>query len=338
MTRQYTWTNSDGLVVGGGRNIGDAISPLDERAIDDEIKGNVTPISSLASLQTLAQTNELNTLTTYVDLSTNTRYWAISANTFVTAGQQLDSSILNYVQSGFLPPASGTIASATLSSGVAYVDGNRVARAATPLSLTATRDNYIDVRRDGTILVTPVTVSATAPAIPANSMRLGFCTTNATNVTARSISAFDNIGNWMYNVTPTPLCKTTRTTATGYGGAAIVLPYPDADVFDNANIHDPVTNNSRFTLPFNGIYYIDCSLIWFSAVTPISAYSLAPRLDGSITDSSFPEGYQGTQATQNMRCSGTIVGRAGQYLEMVFTPNGASGAIDVTRFSITKVL
>lgn len=261
---------------------------------------------------------------------------AVAQNSFIQgSGAPFDSSTLNWVESGFLLPASGTIASfPTMSAGVAYVEGVKVQRAATPLVLTASRDNYVDISRFGVVTVTAVVVAAAAPAIAANSLRLGFVTTGASAVTSRTFAAFDSLGNWMYNVTPNAMCKLTRVAATGYGGAAIALAFPDADVFDNANMHDPALNNSRIQLPFNGVYSVDCSLIWFAAQTPSSAYSLAPRLDGAISDSSFPEGYQGTQATQAMRCSGKIVGRAGQYLEMVFTPNGASGAIDVTRLSV----
>lgn len=297
----------------------------------------VVRLSSLAALQALSVAGQLDPAATYVDTTTGQKYWATNGTTFLSAGGTLDASALNYVASGLLPPASGTIAAATLSAGVAYVEGNRVALAATPLLLTATRDNYIDLRRDGTVIVTPVTVAAAAPAIPVNSMRLGFSRTDATNVTLRTFEAFDSLGNWMYNTVAAPLCKTTRTAATGYAGAALALPFPDADTFDNAAFHDPVTNNTRFVLPANGAYQIDCSLIWFAGVTPGTAFTLAPRLDGSINDASFPEGYQGAQATQAMRCSGIITGRAGQYVEMVFTPNGASGAIDITRFSIAKV-
>lgn len=258
----------------------------------------------------------------------------------VTLGPQ-DLGIVNHVESGLLPPASGAIAGATLSAGVAYVEGARVALPATPLTLTATRDNYIDLRRDNTVIVTPVTVAAAAPAVPVNSMRLGFVRTDATTVTARTIQAFDSLGNWMYNVVATPLCKATRVSANGYGGAPIALQFPDADVFDNANMHSPTVDNTRFVLPYNGAYQIECSLIWFAAVTPGSAFTLAPRITdpvlGVIADPSFPEGYQGTQATMAMRTSGVITGRAGQYVEMIFTPNGSSGAIDVTRFSIQRI-
>ena len=302
----------------------------------------VIELASLAALQSLALAGLLDPSATYVDTTTGQKYWATNGSTFLSAGANLDSSNLNWVQSGLLPPASGALAAATLSAGVAYVEGNRIALAATPLLLTATRDNYIDLRRDGTVIVTPVTVAAAAPAIPANSMRLGFSRTDATTVTARTISAFDSLGNWMYNTVAQPMCVVYRATSTAYGGAAVPLPFPDADIFDNtqtaslAGMHDPSTNNSRFTLPSNGAYQLDVSLLWFSAVTPTVSFDLFAQLDG-VTINGFPHGYQGAQATQNMRMSGTLQGRAGQYVEANFNPNGASGTIGESRLTIVRV-
>lgn len=297
----------------------------------------VVKLPSLATLQALALANGLDQAATYVDTATGQKYWALNSNTFLSAGGTFDAGDPNWVQSGLLPPASGTIAAATLTAGVAYVEGNRVALPATPLTLTATRDNYIDLRRDGTVIVTPVTVSGAAPAIPANSTRLGFSRTDATNVLSRTFEAFDSLGNWMYNTVSVAMCRVTRASASGYAGAAIALPFPDADLFDNANIHDPVTNNTRFVLPSNGAYAIDCSLIWFAAVTPTTAYTLNVRLDGGSDLVGFSEGYQGAQATQAMRMTGTFTARGGQYVEVFFNPNGATGAVDVTRLSIVRV-
>lgn len=297
----------------------------------------VQTVTSAAVLQTLAIAGRLRPQVIYVDAVTGQRFWALNESTFVSAGLALDFSVLNYVESGLLLPASGTLAAAAVTAGVGYVEACRVALPATAPGFTATRDNYVDLRRDGVLVVTPVTIAAAAPPIAANSMRLGFCTTDGTSVTSRTISAFDSLGNWMYNVSPMPGCKVARVASSGYGGAAIALPFPDANIFDNASMHDPLLNNTRITFPSNGIYSIDCSLIWFAPVTPASSYTLNVRLDGSITDNSFPEGFQGTQATQNMRCAGTIAARAGQYMEMIFTPNGASGAIDVTRLNVQRL-
>lgn len=291
---------------------------------------------TLAQLDSLATAGQLDLNTTYVDTATGNRYWATSTSTYVSSGDVFDAGNVNYVASGLLPPASGTIAAATLSAGVAYIGGVRVARAASAITLTATRDNYIDIRRDGTITVTPVTVAAAAPALAANSIRLGFCTTNASNVTSRTIGAFDSLGNWMYNVVPRPMCAVANLVAAGYGGPAITLAYSAADVFDNASIHDPVTNNTRFTLPANGAYSLDAVAVWYSSVTPTFAYELTPLLDGTAI-SGFPVAYAGAHPLNTLRLTGTFFGRAGQFLELRFNPNGGGGAIDQSNVTLVML-
>lgn len=299
--------------------------------------GSMQSVATLAQLSSLAALGALNPNTTYVVSSTGEKYWATNSSTYTSAGRSLDVSNVSYVEAGLLVPESGTIAAAALSGGVAYIGGNRVVLGATPLTFIATRDNYVDVNRNGVVTVTSVTVAAAAPVLAANSIRLGFSRTDAMNVTLRTIQAFDSLGNWMYNTVSVPMCKITRASATGYGGAAIVLPFPDVNTFDNANLHNPSVDNSRVTFPASGAYYIDCVVLWFAAVTPISSYTLAPRLNGTLDDASFPLAFQGTQATQSMRCSGIVHARAGDYLEMVFTPNGATGAVDASRLHVIKV-
>lgn len=264
----------------------------------------------------------------------------IGRNQFINgAGVPFDTSFLNYIQSGFVLPTSGSIASLpVMTAGVAYIEGVRVQRAATSLSLTPTRDNYIDITRSGLLVITPVTVAGAAPAIPANGMRIGFITTNATDITGATTGADDNAGNWMGNLVAVPTCKVVRTTQSGYTGTTIALPFPETDAFDNALFHNPSINNTRFTFPSNGAYSVDCVLLWFATVTPTaSVFSLEARLDGVTTDGSFTIGYQGPQATRSMRASGVVIARAGQYLEMMFNPGGDTGAIDQSRVNITRI-
>lgn len=297
----------------------------------------VVRLPNLATLQALSLANALDPAATYVDTSTGYKYWARDNTNFLSAGLSYDTSVLNYVESGLLPPASGTIAAAALAAGVAYVEANRVALAATPLTLTATRDNYIDLRRDGTIAVTPVTVGAAAPVLAANSMRLGFCTTDATNVTARSIEAADSLGNWMYNVAARATCKLRSLTLQGFGGAPVTVAFPDVDIMDNASMHNPASNNSRIQLPYNGTYAVECGIVFSNALTPLSVFELAPRLNGSISDISFPAGYAGPQARNALHCAGTISARGGQYMEMLFTMNGVSDAIVAAWLNVRHV-
>jgi hypothetical protein len=289
----------------------------------------VVRLSSLAALQTLSAGGQLDPAATYLDTSTGYKYQALNGTDFLSVGLSFDASVLNYVESGLLPPASGTIAAATLSAGVAYIEGNRVALAATRLVLTATRDNYIDLRRDGTVIVTAVTVAAASPAIPANSMRLGFSRTDATNVTLNSTNAFDTLGNWMGNVTPKPSCRLRSNTLQGSGGAEISVAFPETDIFDNASMHDPVTNNTRINFPSPGTYFMSCAIAFSAPQTPLSSFALYVRMNGATEEATFPQDSRGTAgAIISMQTSGfvTVPAAAGQYAEFRFIPNGVAGA------------
>lgn len=300
---------------------------------------------TLSQLNTLATAGQLDLNTTYIDTATGYKYWARDANNYSSAGLNFDVSALNYVESGLLLPASGTIAAATLSAGVAYVEANRIARAATALTLTATRDNYVDLRRDGTVTVTAVTVGAAAPAIPVNSMRLGFCTTNASNVTSRTIAAFDSLGNWMYNVSRMPACKLRNTgTFSGFGGASVAVDWTLADVFDNANMHSPSTNSTRIVFPSPGMYVLSCSVQFNGAITAVGALELAcyvSILGGASTeDSTFPKDTRNPLSAGNLslQTSGVVQAVAnGDYAEFYILPNGASGACAAAWLNCSKV-
>jgi len=272
------------------------------------------PVPSSATLNAIAIAGELKLDTTYVDTTTGQKFWARDANNYSSAGLNFDVSALNYVESGLLLPASGTIA----------------------LTLTATRDNYVDLRRDGTVTVTAVTVGAAAPAIPVNSMRLGFCTTNASNVTSRTISAFDSLGNWMYNVTPRQGCELESTTLQGVGGSAVTVLFPNADIFDNASMHDNVTNSDRIILPVNGIYQADLAIQFSGPFTPLSVFILQARVDGTVQPG-FPRGVLGAFSTLTMGCSGSFRARAGQYLDFLFSPNGIGASIAEARLTVNRI-
>jgi hypothetical protein len=256
----------------------------------------------------------------------------IARNQFIQGSSlPFDSSSVNFIQSGFVLPTSGTIASLpAMTAGVAYIEGIKVSLSASPLVLTATRDNYIDITRFGAVIVTPVAVAGVAPAIPVNAMRVGFVTTNATNVTGATSNAFDNQGNWMGNTSSAPACRLRSNTLQGSGGAEISVAFPEADVFDNASLHDPVTNNSRITLLSPGTYFLSCAIAFSAPQTPLSSFSLYLRLNGTTEETTFPQDSRGSAgAVINMQTSGFVTVPAAstpQYVEFRFIPNGVAGA------------
>ena len=57
-------------------------------------------------------------------------------------------------------------------------------------------------------------------------------------------------------------CRARRTTTLVIGTAATVIGF-DADNWDNAGLHDPVSNNNRFVAPAAGVYDFSCSVALF---------------------------------------------------------------------------
>lgn len=94
-----------------------------------------------------------------------------------------ETGVGNFVYTGILGSTSASLI-LSLTAGTAYVLGYRIAMSATDKTMTATKDNYVDLDQDGVFHVTPVAIAATAPSIYANSIRIGKATTNGTAITS----------------------------------------------------------------------------------------------------------------------------------------------------------
>lgn len=117
-------------------------------------------------------------------------------------------TIGNFVASGGVLAGSGygSTLGWTLSAGVVYINGNRYTIASTSGNVTASKDTYFDVLLpvSGTVatLVNTggniVANNATAPALAANSVRLGFIVSGASSIAASTSikqTGFDSLGN-----------------------------------------------------------------------------------------------------------------------------------------------
>lgn len=89
----------------------------------------------------------------------------------------------SFVYSGCIP-ADDTDLTSDISACVAYVNGYRISKSATPLTYTASMDNYVDLSQSGTYTISTVSVGGSAPAVAANSARLSKVTTDGTEITA----------------------------------------------------------------------------------------------------------------------------------------------------------
>jgi hypothetical protein len=86
----------------------------------------------------------------------------------------------------------GTTLTATMTSGVVYINGQRLAiSSVASRAFTASKDTYIDILNTagvGSIVYTEVANNAASPALAANSIRIGIIVTGATIAAAASIN------------------------------------------------------------------------------------------------------------------------------------------------------
>ncbi len=95
---------------------------------------------------------------------------------------------ISAVLSGYIPATSATLAS-TISAGVAYINGNRVALGITNKTYTAQKDTYIDLTYSGVISYVVVNNGDPTPSITANSVRIAKVVTDLTSVTTVTMIA-----------------------------------------------------------------------------------------------------------------------------------------------------
>ena len=209
---------------------------------------------------------------------------------------------IDRVVSGLALPASGGLAT-TISPGVAYVNGARIATTGASVTLSASSDNYVDFTDAGTFVVSPVSVAAAAPAMAANSIRLGYVTTNATTVTARVTAALDSLGNWMGNTVQSDACQLRRYNNNTLGGAVVSLSFPAGNVmFDNAHMYD-YTLPTRITIQRAGLYRVSYACV------------LASGSDTRFPTLLTPTGWLTTQSSFD------VYYNVGDYVECWITPN-----------------
>lgn len=111
-----------------------------------------------------------------LDAETNARLSAQAETTNIT------DLTFNGVIKG-IEISNGGALSLPISAGIAYLNGKRITVNSTSLTLTASKDTYIDLSNDGVIAKVEVANGAAEPALTANSIRIGIAITNATVIT-----------------------------------------------------------------------------------------------------------------------------------------------------------
>jgi len=89
----------------------------------------------------------------------------------------------DFTYSGHLPSTSTDLTS-TISSGVSYINGYRVTTGTTSRTYVASRDTWVYIDQNGAFQFVTVTLGATQPATPINSLLLAKVTTDSNNITA----------------------------------------------------------------------------------------------------------------------------------------------------------
>jgi len=92
-----------------------------------------------------------------------------------------NESFNDFVYTGLVIPTSADLNSTT-TSGIAYVEGVRVVKDATPHLYTASKHTYVDLSKTGTFTYTAVAGGATAPAVADNSIRLAKVSTDTSSI------------------------------------------------------------------------------------------------------------------------------------------------------------
>jgi hypothetical protein len=245
--------------------------------------------------------------------------WSASMQAMVSGGGfgYLDRHC-DAIVTGLSLPASGSTALAAVTSGVAWITGLRTPMVGTLIALTASKDNYVDLHSDGYYTISPVTIAAAAPAIAANSLRLGYVTTGASTITSATTNAKDSLGNWMGNRVNVQTCILKRYINATLGAALFNLSFPAAsEVLDNASMYASATP-TRITIQATGLYRVAFDL----SLSGGQVDSVRMKA-GAVVDGRFPTMFFGA-GILSPKGSFDVFLTAGEYIEMQITPNGVS--------------
>lgn len=193
--------------------------------------------------------------------------------------QYFDESFADYVLSGgSITQATGLIAS--ISSGVAYINGRRLPFNAMSKTLTASKDTYIDlVETDGsniaTVSYTELASGATGSAPVSNGLHIGMVQTHTASITRTVQSGTDVLGNPIK--TPSPVAPVTISNPykfSVYRNAAQNATSSNTKVLYDTKVFD--TNNnfatSTYTAPVAGFYHFEARIDFSSTLGVIFLY------------------------------------------------------------------
>lgn len=193
--------------------------------------------------------------------------------------QYFDESFADYVLSGgSITQATGLIAS--ISSGVAYINGRRLPFNAMSKTLTASKDTYIDlVETDGsniaTVSYTELASGATGSAPVSNGLHIGMVQTHTASITRTVQSGTDVLGNPIKTPSPTAAVNIDNPYKFSvYRNAAQNVTSSNTKILYDTEIFDTNSNfaSNTYTAPVAGFYHFEARVDFSSTFGVIFLY------------------------------------------------------------------
>ena len=242
------------------------------------------------------------------------------------------------IVSGMALPTTGGLAN-SITAGVAYVTGYRAAFSGVNITLSASSDNYVDAKADGTYAVLPVANGAAAPAVTVNALRVGYVVTGASTVSSAVVTGKDSLGNWMGNRSPKAAVVlggvTNQSAAAGvdtsinFGLPSTITGY-GPEILDNQGVHSATTNSHRIPILVTGLYQLaaQCALGASAGATTLAIRKNANLTVGIPTCSVTPA------APQTLAVGGRAYLTVGDFV-YVRVNSAAGTALTEVAFSVT---
>lgn len=220
---------------------------------------------------------------------------------------------LDRVVSGLALPAAGGFAQ-TVTQGIAVIAGYRIGSVGSPINLSASSNNYVDISASGAITISPVAVGAAAPNLAANCIRLGYVTTSVSAITTTVVTGKDSLGNPLRNTSAQPGCTLYGASTQAIAGATdTYIPFGSAalELYDNARMHSAGTNPTRITINKSGFYMVSAGITWGAGGGTV--YFTVRKNGGA------PSGLYQETISNGGKLSAAVAGlvylQAGEYLE-----------------------
>ncbi len=207
-----------------------------------------------------------------------------------------------------------------------------IASAIVSKAFTASKDTYVDLKSDGTIVYIEVANNATTGmTLTTDAVRLAKVVTSGVAITSIVQYGSDPLKNELAPKSPKRIrfnqCHLASGSNVGGGstttsitnGVVTVYPFDQAveEVYDPNSLHSITTNNSRITVKESGIYKITASVYWPDNTTGVRILELirSGTAIGSARSASDANGRSAQNAT-------TVVPvTAGQYIEVSLYQN-----------------